>query len=164
MIILWVSASQIWHTTTLSKKLGIICKRLENIRLSQRKLHFLVLIIKVHHKVLDLAHMSTLSKYRNQHLPCHTSSPHSRALRSLPFVLRQIAKSCCNRCQTLATSSASPSRVYLNAPFANMAGLLFGFGPVKRRSNSSAAVPSMPCSHSSQRFARNCRIRRTANP
>lgn len=35
-----------------------------------------------------------------------------------------------------------------------MAGLLFGFGPVERRSNSSVAIQSTPCSRASQRFAR----------
>jgi hypothetical protein len=64
MILLRISTSQIWHTSTLSEKLGIICKSFKDIRLSQRKLHFLFLIIKVHHKVLDLAHMSTLSNYQ----------------------------------------------------------------------------------------------------
>lgn len=49
----------------------------------------------------------------------------------------------------------SSSLVYLNAPFANMAGLLFGFGPVERRSDSSViANPSIRCSCTSQRFAR----------
>lgn len=33
----------------------------------------------------------------------HTSSPHSRALRSLPFVLRQIARSCCKPRQSAPT-------------------------------------------------------------
>lgn len=45
-----------------------------------------------------------------------------------------------------------------------MTSLLFGFRPVKRRSNGSVAIPSMPCSRASQRFARRCGTRRTANP
>jgi hypothetical protein len=65
------------------------------------------------------------------------SSPQSRALRSFPFVLRQMASNCYHEYQSPAVSSAVSGQAYLNAPFAHMARLLFCFRPIERRSNGS---------------------------
>lgn len=60
-ILLCFSTNEVWHTSTLFEELRITCKSFKNVGLSQGKLHFLLLVIEVHHKVLNLARMSTLS-------------------------------------------------------------------------------------------------------
>jgi hypothetical protein len=96
----------------------------------------------------SLANASRISACLRESLTClswslnfttrySTSSPQSRALRSFPFVLRQMASNCYHAYQNLAISSAVSVQAYLNAPFAHMARLLFCFRPIERRSNGS---------------------------
>jgi hypothetical protein len=96
----------------------------------------------------SLANASRISACLRESLTClswslnfttrySTSSPQSRALRSFPFVLRQMASNCYHRYQNLAILSAVPVQAYLDTPFAHMARLLFCFRPIERRSNGS---------------------------
>lgn len=88
-VLLCFSTNQVGHTSTLFEELRITCESLENVGLPQRKLHFLLLVVKAHHKVLDLAQVSTMSDFQ---ISFNLSIPrHPRAAHCAPFPL------CCAR-------------------------------------------------------------------
>lgn len=150
--LLSISTGQIWDTASLLQKFGITRQSLENIRLSQRELYFLVLIVEVDHEVLDLPRLSIpfhLCTVRRLTIPRRPREAH-RAPCPLRFSKSQAVAASRVRLQFIQTSLSS--HAYLDSPFAHMIGLLLRFRPIERRSNGSAIYPSTSCSQARQSF------------
>lgn len=73
--ILDLAACQVRHASTLLQKLCIAGQRLENVRLPQRELDFLLLIIEIDNKVLDLPRKSAPCNIQTDRVHAYLVSP-----------------------------------------------------------------------------------------
>jgi hypothetical protein len=83
---------EIWNTTSLLQQLLVFRQSLKNVSLAQRKANFTILVVVADHKILYL--LSLLGIVELQIVESHTSSPHRRTSRSLPFALRHVVSNC----------------------------------------------------------------------